>query len=211
MSVFLQLFDTRLKVQNFNNDFLILSSPTPNPTIGKIGTAIYQHQFDFVEEVIVTEVEICLKLNTKFQEAKIGLLTKITPQIIAESSIIELPVSFNDHPDWQAVQAFTGLSKSNIIQKLCAAEYTIAMFGFLPGFTYMTGLVSELHIPRKTIPAKYVPANSIAIGGKYLGIYAIDSPGGWHVVGQTPLSILQLPELPPVKFKVGDTVKLFSL
>ena len=85
------------------------------------------------------------------------------------------------------------------------------MFGFLPGFIYLDGLDASLHVPRKTIPSKYVKANSIAIGGKYIGLYSIDSPGGWQVIGQTPISILEIPQLPPVEMNLGDRIKLKAI
>jgi KipI family sensor histidine kinase inhibitor len=127
------------------------------------------------------------------------------------SRCYQLPVYFTEHDDWSAVMATSGCSKNNIIEKLTATEYTIAMFGFLPGFIYLAGLDPALHVPRKTVPSKYVKANSVAIGGKYLGLYALDSPGGWHVIGQTPVSILQMPQLPPVPLHPGDRLQICSI
>ena len=85
------------------------------------------------------------------------------------------------------------------------------MFGFLPGFIYLEGLNPSMHVPRKTIPSKYVKANSIALGGKYVGLYSIDSPGGWHVVGQIPISILKFTQLPPVEMNLGDKIVLHPI
>ena len=66
-------------------------------------------------------------------------------------------------------------------------------------------------MPRKANPEKYVAANSLAIGGKYLGLYALDSPGGWNVIGKTPISMLQIPNLPPVAVNLGDKIKLQAI
>jgi len=179
--------------------------------LAAIGTAIYQYHFDFIEEVIVTEIEICLKLNQKFHPAKIGLLHQIEINQKQDRQTIKLPVYFQEHQDWQALEQFSGLSKPKIIAKILEQEYDVAMFGFLPGFTYFNGLDKALHIPRKSVPAKYIAANSFAIGGKYLGLYSIESPGGWYVIGQTPIPILQLPELPPVSLNLGDKIILVSI
>ena len=120
----------------------------------------------------------------------------------------KLPIYFNDHEDWKNVELVIGFSKTEIIEKLVRTELSISMFGFLPGFMYLSGLDSSLHVPRKTVPSKYVKANSIALGGKYVGLYSIDSPGGWHVIGQIPISILNTSQLPPVDMNLGDLIKL---
>ena len=85
------------------------------------------------------------------------------------------------------------------------------MFGFLPGYIYFDGLEKSLQVPRKAIPAKYVESNSIAIGGKYLGLYSIESPGGWFVIGRTPIPILEIPKLPPVALNLKDEIILHPI
>ena len=210
MSVYLHLHDVKLYVQNFNNDFLLLKGE-PSPKIAQIGTAIFQHKFDFIAEVIVTEVEICLKLNEKFQPAKIALLTKIQLTDTQQSKLITLPVCFSTHEDWQQVIGFTGFTRQSIIRQLLQTTFDVAMFGFLPGFTYFSGLDPSLHLPRKSIPAKQVAANSLAIGGKYLGLYSISSPGGWYVIGRIPIPILQIPQIPPVQLQLGDHIRLKAI
>lgn len=210
MSKYLQLHDTRLYVQNFNNDFLLLKGEA-SPKIAQIGTAIFHRKFEFVEEVIVTEVEICLKLNRKFHPAKIGLLTNIKLQENTQKSLLKLPVYFQAHEDWKLIESYANLSQAQIIEGLTSTTFDVAMFGFLPGFTYFNGLEKALQVPRKSVPAKYVPANSLAIGGKYLGLYSIASPGGWYVVGRVPIPILQLPEIPPVTLRLGEQIQLESI
>lgn len=207
MSTSLQLFNAELIIDNYHDDFLILKS-IPASETRRIGKAIFQRQFDFAAEVIVTEVEICIKLNKHFDASKIALLKNMEQSLSSSLQSYQLPIYFNEHEDWMGVQASTGLDKQQIIAKLIATDFSIAMFGFLPGFIYLDGLAPALQVPRKTIPAKYVKANSIAIGGKYLGLYALGSPGGWHVIGQMPIPILQLPELPPVLLNPGDHIRL---
>lgn len=199
-----------LEIKNYSNDFLIVKSS--NPTyLTQFGKFIFRKNFDFVEEVIVTPMEICIKLNDHFEESKIELLQKIEEEETNQSTTYRLPIYFNDHEDWENVKSITGFSKKEIIEKLIATKFSIAMFGFLPGFIYLDGLDASLHIPRKTIPSKYVKANSIALGGKYVGLYSIDSPGGWHVVGQIPISILKIPQLPPVEMNVRDQIILYPI
>lgn len=210
MSVLLQLFEVRFEVRCFDSDFLLLQT-APHPKVAAIGTAIYQQQFDFVEEVIVTETEICLKLNHRFHYAKIGLLKRIKLGANAQQNHFKLPVFFHEHPDWSAVTTYTGKTKAQIIQQLTTCTFRVAMFGFLPGFTYFSGLPTALQVPRKTVPATAVPKNTIAIGGQYLGLYAISSPGGWYAIGEAAISILQLPNIPPVAWQLGDRLQLEAI
>ena len=206
----LQIGEDRLIVNNYNNDFLLIQSEDKS-TLSKIGTAIFQQNFDFIEEVIVTQVEICLKLNALFDNSKFAQLQSIQQISTTQHTVHKLPVYFKDTADWKNVEATTGFSKEIVINKLLQMDFTVAMFAFLPGFVYLNGLEESLHVPRKKVPAKYVAANSLAIGGKYLGIYSLPSPGGWHVIGEFPIPVLQLRKLPPVTLNLGDTLQLYRI
>lgn len=210
MSTFLRLANTQFRIRNFNNHFLLLRAEN-GVEVGKIGKAIFEKQFSFIDEVIVTEVEICLKLNDRFSYPKIGLLARINIETVDHQKEYKIPVYFEEHEDWQIVESTTGFSKDHVISKLTQQKFSLAMFGFLPGFLYLNDLDPSLHVPRKTVPSKYVEANSLAIGGKYLGIYGLDSPGGWNVIGKLPLSLLQIPELPPVPLNLGDQLQFESI
>lgn len=199
-----------LDIKNYNDDFLILKSKDQT-YLAEIGKSIFYQKFDFVDEVIVTPNEVCVKLNYQFEESKVELLRKIEEKEITRLSTYRLPIYFSDHEDWEMVKSITGFSKKVIIKKIVATKLSISMFGFLPGFIYLEGLDPSLHVPRKTIPSKYVKANSLALGGKYVGLYSIDSPGGWHVIGQIPISILEIPQLPPVEMNVGDHIILHPI
>ena len=204
------MLNSTLDIQNFNNDFLILKSEDQSH-LAEIGRSIFEKKLDFVDEVIVTEMEICLKLNQNYHESKIKLLNNFQLGKKSKNAVYQLPIYFNDHEDWRNVASIIGFSKTEIIEKLVATKLSISMFGFLPGFMYLSGLDPPLHVPRKTIPSKYVKANSIALGGKYVGLYSIDSPGGWHVIGQIPITILKTSQLPPVDMNLGDQIKLHPI
>jgi len=210
MSKSTQLLDNQLQIENYNNDFLLVKSNGDVP-FSSFGKAIYERHFSFIRQVIVTEKEICLQLHSSFKETDIEQLSLLTEASNSSSQNFKLPVYFNENEDWKVVIKHTGLSKEEIIKKLTSQKFPVAMFGFLPGFIYLNGLDKTLHVPRKTVPSKYVEAGSIAIGGKYLGLYGLDSPGGWHVIGKMPISLLQIPDLPPLKINLGDTVSLYSV
>lgn len=202
----LHLNNSDFEVQNFNNDFLLIRA-SEEGTLATLGKLIFEKKFDFIDEVIVTEREVCLKLNALFDDQKMELFSTLQPTNQQATNTYRLPIYFADHEDWKGVTTSTGLNKEEVIAQLLATEFTVAMFGFLPGFIYLNGLPENLHVPRKSVPAKYVKANSVAIGGKYLGLYALDSPGGWHVIGRVPVSILQFPQLPPLPLNLEDRIQ----
>ncbi len=209
MLEWLQYNEYQVSISNFNNDFLLLRSDS-SKCLRALGKAIFKARFHFVEEVIVTEAEICVKLNPLFKGEHIALFQQLETEEGHTPKTHQLPVFFDTHPDWEAVTGYTKLGKEKIIDSLTNTAFTVGMFGFLPGFVYMNGLEPSLHVPRKTIPSKYVEANSIAIGGKYLGIYAVDSPGGWHVIGKTPSTLLTN-SLPPTLVDLDDRIQLLSI
>ena len=210
MSKSSQLIDNQFVIENYNDDFLLIKS-SEGLALSSFGKAIYERDFSFVRQVIVTEKEICLQLNAHFKKRDIDQLKLLTEESKSFSEIYELPVYFNENWDWEEVTTVTGFSKNKIITDLTNQDFPVAMFGFLPGFIYLNGLDEKLHVPRKSVPAKYVEAGSIAIGGKYLGLYGLDSPGGWQVIGKMPVSLLQIPHLPPMKINLGDKIRLRSV
>jgi KipI family sensor histidine kinase inhibitor len=89
--------------------------------------------------------------------------------------------------------------------------YELSMYGFLPGFTYLKGNVPRIHLPRKDIPSRLIPAGSVAISGNMTGIYPVDSPGGWHVIGRCPIKMFSGYRDPMFLLDVGDKVCFKSI
>ncbi len=105
--------------------------------------------------------------------------------------------------------------KSLTIEKLVTLHttpvYTVYFLGFLPGFLYLGGMDSKLDLARKNTPSSYVKKGSVAIGGNQTGIYPIDSPGGWHVIGSCPLEFFTPQVDPPCFISSGDKIKYISI
>ena len=179
--------------------------------MSRLGQAIFEQSFDFIDEVITTEVEICLKLNDNYDVSKIQLLENIESEFSQTTEHLKMPVYFSDHPDWLEIERISGLRKNDFVDKLIQNTFSIAMLGFLPGFLYLNGLPAELHIPRKGKPSKHIESNSLAIGDKYLGTYSLGSPGGWHVLGKMACSLLQIAKLPPILIKPNSTIELLAV
>jgi inhibitor of KinA len=102
------------------------------------------------------------------------------------------------------------LDAAEIIKLHHEAVYNIYMIGFLPGFPYLGLLPDKLFSERKRTPAK-VPAGAVAIAGRQTGIYPFSSPGGWNIIGRTPVTLFDPSKYPPVKWQAGDQVKFFPI
>jgi inhibitor of KinA len=87
------------------------------------------------------------------------------------------------------------------------ALYHVYMIGFAPGFPYLGGMPERIAMPRRASPRTHVPAGSVAIGGMQTGVYPIDSPGGWQLIGQTPLRLFSPEQMPPTLLGTGDAVR----
>lgn len=114
-------------------------------------------------------------------------------------------------PDLAAMAAHLGLDESEIVARHCAPTYRVAMIGFRPGFPYLLGLDPALAMPRLATPRTRVPAGSVGIGGAQTGIYPDAAPGGWQLIGRTPLGLFDPAGDPPARFAPGDHVRFVAI
>jgi KipI family sensor histidine kinase inhibitor len=123
--------------------------------------------------------------------------------------LVRIPVRYGgeDGPDLEDVARLVGLSAAEVVRRHAAARYRVGFLGFVAGFPYLTGLPAELSVPRLASPRVHVPAGSVALAGRQAGIYAVGSPGGWRVVGWTPLRIFDPAADPPALLRPGDRVR----
>ncbi|WBL15008.1 5-oxoprolinase subunit PxpB [Sutcliffiella sp. NC1] len=143
------------------------------------------------------------------------ILTKLLQNIDIEKATgllrkVIVPVLY-DGPDLKEVADYHQKKVSTIIEEHTQPFYRVAMLGFLPGFPYLTGLSNYLHTPRRQDPRLLVDAGSVGIGGEQTGIYPINSPGGWNIIGKTPLPLFQPESKEPFLFQEGDTVQFISI
>ncbi len=127
----------------------------------------------------------------------------------SEGRLIEVPVHYGgeDGPDLEDVAAHCRLSPHEVIQRHSAVTYQVAMLGFAPGFTYLLGLPPELATPRLTSPRTRVTAGSVGIAGAQTGLYALPTPGGWRLIGRTPLVLFDPQRAEPFLIQAGDRVR----
>ena len=114
-------------------------------------------------------------------------------------------------PDLGDVAAFAGVSEAEVIAKHVAVIYRVFMMGFVPGFPYMGTVDAAIAAPRRTIPRVRVPAGSVGIAGSQTGIYPIETPGGWQLIGRTDVPLFDLSRPAPFLLKAGDTVEFYAV
>jgi inhibitor of KinA len=126
-----------------------------------------------------------------------------------EAPQIEIPVCYDREfaPDLDDVASVAGLAAEEVIRRHSSAAYRVNCVGFIAGFPFMSGLPSELATPRRAAPRKEVPAGSVGIGGAQTGIYPRKSPGGWNLIGRTPLRLFDVQRDPPTILQAGDRVR----
>ncbi len=124
---------------------------------------------------------------------------------------IQVRYDTDESADMIALMKYTGLSRDSIVASHSQATYKVCFIGFLPGFLYLSGLPSVLCIPRKNVPSTHVVKGSVAIGGCQTGIYPGDSPGGWHVIGNTKFDFIQYTKMPYCPVQPGDKIKFVPL
>ncbi|HZU13446.1 MAG TPA: 5-oxoprolinase subunit PxpB [Chloroflexota bacterium] len=112
-----------------------------------------------------------------------------------------------DGPDLAEVAALHDMSPDDVIALHAGRDYPIYCLGFSPGFPYLGGLDERLHTPRLDRPRSRVPAGSVAIGGSQTGVYPTSTPGGWRLIGRTPLTLFDVRVQPPVPYAPGDVIR----
>lgn len=126
---------------------------------------------------------------------------------------VEIPVCYDAEfaLDLDRVAEHTRLSAGEVVDVHSTAEYRVACIGFVPGFPFLAGLAKKLATPRRENPRKEIPAGSVGIGGAQTGIYPLRSPGGWNLIGRTPLRLFDPQKDPPTLLRAGDRVRFRAI
>ena len=126
---------------------------------------------------------------------------------------VEIPVCYGGAhgADLAAVAAHAGIEVAEVVARHTAVEYRVAMLGFAPGFAYLLGLDPALQMPRRAEPRLRVPSGSVAIGGAQTGIYPRELPGGWQLLGRTPLPLFDADAARPALLAPGERVRFVAV
>ena len=141
------------------------------------------------------------------------LLDEVRAVTAETDAAFEVPVCYGGEfgPDLDEVARQARLAAHEVIARHAGADYRVAMLGFAPGFPYLFGLDARLHTPRRAQPRTRVPAGSVAIGGAQTGIYPRQLPGGWNVIGRTPLTLFDVARAPPALLAPGRRVRFRAI
>ena len=132
---------------------------------------------------------------------------------LSKPRLIEIPTVYGGEygPDLEFVASHNKLSVNEVIQIHTGTPYLIYMIGFLPGFPYLGGMSAKIAAPRLDTPRTRIPTGSVGIAGTQTGIYPAESPGGWRLIGRTPLKVFDPTRQPPALFQAGDYLKFVSV
>ena len=128
-------------------------------------------------------------------------------------AIVDVPVCYggNEGPDLSGVAASAGVTEDEVVAIHSGATYRVYVVGFVPGFPYMAAVDPRLALPRRATPRTRVPAGSVAIAAGQTGIYPSETPGGWHLIGRTPLKPYDAARPEPFAFRPGDRVRFHAI
>jgi len=151
--------------------------------------------------------------HREMQRAVAALYEQAAAWPLPEPRAVEIPVRYGGEygPDLEAVAGLCGMTAEQVITIHSSADYLVYFLGFSPGFPYLGGMPEAIATPRLETPRRRVPTGSVAIGGRQTGVYPVASPGGWRIIGRTPLPLFQPDASPPVLLEMGDHVRFVPL
>jgi KipI family sensor histidine kinase inhibitor len=211
---FLYAGDSSIVVE-FGNEI----SKDINKNLRNLTDILDNFNYDFIKEIVPTYRSIIIhydSLKISFKELKNKIIeagnTK-NNSIEKEPNIVEIPVLYGGEvgPDLEEVAKHNNLSVEEVIKIHSSEEYLIYMLGFTPGFPYLGGMDEKIATPRLEKPRLKIQAGSVGIAGSQTGIYPMESPGGWQLIGRTPLDIFDPQSEDPFLLNAGDYIRFIPI
>ena len=191
-----------------------------NKKIRKMMDDIKKENIDGIVELVPTYCSLLINYdvlkidyNTLVEKLKTFLNNNLETAEGEEVTLIEIPTLYNDEvgPDLSYVAEHNKLSKEEVIKIHTGTDYLVYMLGFMPGFTYLGGMSEKIAPPRLESPRLQMYPGSVGIAGKQTGMYPSMSPGGWRIIGRTPLKLYNPDSDTPVYISSGDYVRYVSI
>jgi KipI family sensor histidine kinase inhibitor len=190
-----------------------------NEKVRRMALAIQAETPDGVIEVVPTYRSLLVLYNPliislKDLKKRLKQLEEGLKEIsFTDPTLTKIPVLYGGDfgPDLEKVAEYLHLTCEEVVRLHCSKPYFIYMIGFMPGFPYMGELPDALVTPRLKTPRLSVPAGSVAIAQKQTGIYPVESPGGWQILGRTPVRLFNPEEEPPALLRMGDLVQFYPI
>ncbi|CAD7846879.1 MAG: Allophanate hydrolase 2 subunit 1 (EC 3.5.1.54) [Olavius algarvensis Delta 4 endosymbiont] len=193
--------------------------PEVNARVRAMDMVLASHPLKGVREVTPTYRSLLIlydPLQTDpdhLSQELVGLENRLGEITIPPPDTVEIPVCYGgDHgPDIEHVAQTNGLAVEDVIRLHSETVYSIYMIGFTPGFCFLGGLPDALHTPRLETPRMRVPEGSVGIANAQTGIYPLTSPGGWQLIGRTPLRLFAPEKGNPFIYKTGDSIRFVPI
>ncbi|NLE77439.1 MAG: 5-oxoprolinase subunit PxpB [Chloroflexi bacterium] len=149
----------------------------------------------------------------ELREDVAALLTEPAAAAPRTATLVEIPVVYGGEygPDLASVAELHGLSAAEVVRIHSSATYSVYMLGFILGFAYLGGLDQAIATPRLSTPRTLVPAGSVGIAETQTGIYSVAAPGGWQIIGRTPLTLFDVTQIPPTIVQPGDRIRFVPI
>jgi len=137
------------------------------------------------------------------------VLSKLDNGVVTKPRTVEIPVCYGGEfgPDLAYVAEYNNITIEEVIEIHCQGQYLVYMIGFAPGFPYLGGMSEKIATPRRPSPRLEIPAGSVGIAGMQTGVYPIATPGGWQLIGRTPLSLFRPQDECPSLLQAGDIIR----
>jgi len=211
---FLLSGDTSVTVE-FGNEI----STGVNAEIRAFNLALEMSGLEGIVETVPTYRSITVHYRPEVirHQALVAALSEICSGLdsiaLPPSHILEIPVLYGGEmgPDLDFVAEHAKMSAAEVVNTHASREYLIYMLGFTPGFTYLGGMAKAIATPRLKVPRVKIPGGSVGIAGEQTGVYPVESPGGWQLIGRTPVKMYDPHRATPILPVAGDYIKFVSI
>jgi len=193
--------------------------PAINRRVREWFLAVERASLDGVRDLVPTYRSLLVSydpLRTGFDELRerlVALGAHLADRPVPPPRVVEIPTSYGGEfgPDLPFVAEYHHLTEDDVVAIHAGNDYLVYMMGFSPGFTYLGGMSERIATPRLATPRTAIPAGSVGIAQLQTGIYPVESPGGWQLIGRTPVTLFDPSRHPPVVVDAGDYIRFVPI
>ena len=190
-----------------------------NRTVRKLLIRLEKEKISGITDIIPSynELMVCYDPAVKDYRQLTGIFRSCADDLnsmeLPEEDVIHVPVLYGGEygPDLQYVAEYNSLTEDEVIEMHSSSACLVYMLGFTPGFCYLGGMDQRIATPRRETPRLKIPAGSVGIADGQTGIYPIESPGGWQIIGRTPIKLFSPDKKPEFLFSAGDYIQFFPV